>query len=390
MELVVLKVVLDTNVLRESGPTSTDMQVLSRLARENVVEVYIPQIVQREYLSQLYLDVSTEHQKIQASINSISKKIDKNHKNYKYISVIEESAKLFKTDLEEPIYSNFNAWMDDNNIKNLAFRPRDINSVLDDYFNGEGVFKKIKHRDDFPDSMISKSLLSLAKTSEVIFLCKDGNFKDKLSNNDNIIILGSIRNFLDDKNVTLLLKELEEKESKIEEIKNVLSSDVSHKKFSDFLKCKSNDISDIYITETDISGKELLLPENAFGEEINWLDTSEISKVRFGEIRYIDDDRYSIDVSFVAPSVVSYCVDIGNIYSLDENEQNLIEIDSMNRDGFCDATEERNVHYRGEIDIYLDQELTAEQLAIHMEYFGSENSKVAGEVEVKSATVLEH
>lgn len=389
MELVVLRVVLDTNVLRESGPTSTDMQILSRLAREKVVEVYIPEIVKREYLSQLYLDVSSECQKIQTSINLMSKKIDNNHKNKKYVTEIDNAVKLLRVDLERPIYSSFDAWMKENNIRNLKFEPQDINAVIDDYFNGEGVFKKVKHRDDFPDSMISKSLLSLAKTSEVMFLCKDGNFKDKLSNSENIVILGTIRNFLDQKSVVILLRDLEDKELKIEGIKKVLSSDMSFRKLSEFLSCKSNDISDIYIPEDDILGKEILLSKNTFSEEINWLDTSNISNVKFGEIRYIDVNRYSIDVEFIAPAVVSYCTHIGSVYTLEENEQNFIEIESMNSEGICDASEKRNVRFFGEVYIYLEKELTAEHLAIHMEYFGSEVAKVTGEVEIKSATLLE-
>lgn len=62
------KVVLDTNILRENSIEKSDMVILARLSRESVVDVYIPNIVKREYLSQQFIALSDHCQKISSSL----------------------------------------------------------------------------------------------------------------------------------------------------------------------------------------------------------------------------------------------------------------------------------------------------------------------------------
>lgn len=383
------KVVLDTNILRENAIDKSDMVMLARLARESSLEVYIPNIVKREYLSQQYLDLSEHCQKISSSLQAIRKKMNGTHPNHLYIEEMSNQLKQLKEGLEMPIYDSFSDWMKVNSIKEIPFKPLDIVSIVDEYFSGGGVFKKAKHRDDFPDAMISKGILALAESEPIVVLCKDGNFHEKLSKYENITVLKTLREFLDTPNVTSILKELEKKSEKIDLIKNVLASGDSQEVLKKFLLSEEASIEDVYLTSDELSGIEHLLLESSYNEDIQYIDVSSIRNVTLGDIRYINDDMYSVDVHFEAQATVNYAAYYGDFISLDDKSQELIDIDSMNGDGYCDCSEVRATVFLGAIDIYLDPQLSPENLSVHMQYFSANNTNVSGVVEVKSATILE-
>ncbi|TQP34860.1 PIN domain-containing protein [Vibrio cholerae] len=383
------KVVLDTNILRENTIDKSDMVMLSRLARESALEVYIPNIVKREFLSQQYLDLSEHCQKISSSLIAIRKKMSNAHPNSQYIEEMTSQLKQLKEGLEEPIYDSFSEWMEINSIKEIPFRPVDIVSIVDEYFSGGGVFKKAKHRDDFPDAMISKGILALAEKDPVIVLCKDGNFYEKLSKYENITVLKTLREFLDTPDITSILEELDKKSEKIELIKQVLSSDDSQKVLKTFLLSEDASIEDVYLTGDELSGKENLLLESSYNEDIQFINVSSISAIALGDIRYINDDMYSVDVQFQAETTVNYAAYYGDFISLDDKSQERIDIDSINSDGYCDCSELKVAVFLGAIDIYLDPNLSPENLAVHMQYFSANNTNVSGVIEVKNATILD-
>lgn len=49
-------VLLDTNILHQEGLFSRNMQLLSRLVKASYTEIYVPDIVKREYLSKRILE----------------------------------------------------------------------------------------------------------------------------------------------------------------------------------------------------------------------------------------------------------------------------------------------------------------------------------------------
>ncbi|MDW1850341.1 PIN domain-containing protein [Vibrio sp. Vb0888] len=383
------KVVLDTNILRENSIDKSDMVILARLSRESVVDVYIPNIVKREYLSQQFIDLSDHCQKISSSLQAIRKKTNSSHPNHQYVEEMNIQLQQFKDGLEAPIKSNFDDWMKVNCIKEVPFNPEDIVSIIDDYFSGGGVFKKAKHRDDFPDAMISKGILSLAENEPVTVLCKDGNFHDKLTKYDNISVFRTLREFLDSPQVSEILSELNQKSEKIELVKGVLASAESQKVLIKYISSEGVGIEDVYLTGDDLSGTDNLLLESSYNSDIQHIDVSSINNVNLGEIRYINDDMYSIDIQFGANALVNYAAYYGDYVALDEMSQEHVDIDSMNGDGYCECSELRAVNFSGAIEIYLNTHLTPDDLAVHMQYFSANNTNVSGVIEVISGAILE-
>lgn len=383
-----LKVILDTNILRENGINKADMVMLSRLSREEVLEVYVPTIVKREYLSQQYLDLSEECQRISNSLHSIRKRMNTAHPNYQFADEMANQLKLLKSDLENPIYKNFEEWMAINGIKEINFKPKDITDVVDEYFTGCGVFKKAKHRDDFPDAMISKSILAIARTGAVTVLCKDGNFKEKLSSYENVSVTSSLRDYLDTPEISDLRRILDERTSKSELIKEIIKSDLSQQKLKEFLLSEEAYIEDVYLTSDEITGTERLLLESAYNEDIQFIDTKTITDIELGEVRYVSDDMYSVDIQFISTVAIRYAANYGDFHALKDSEQDKIDVDGMNGDGYSEFCEVRDAILTGAIEIYLNSDLIPEQLAVHMQYFSHKNPSVSGTVEVQSAKIL--
>ncbi|MGR5144877.1 PIN domain-containing protein [Photobacterium sp. DNB23_23_1] len=347
------KVVLDTNILRENGIDKSDMVMLARLARESTLDVYIPNIVKREYLSQQYLDLSEHCQKISSSLQAIRKKMNNAHPNHQYVEKISNQLKQLKEGLEAPIYDSFTDWMQANRIEEIPFKPVDIVSIIDEYFSGGGVFKKAKHRDDFPDAMISKGVLSLAQKGPVIVLCKDGNFHEKISKYENVTVIKTLREFLDTPTISSILKELDKKSEKIELIKSVLTSCNSQEILKMYLLSEEADIEDVYLNGDELSGTDNLLLESSYNEDIQYIDVSTIHHITLGDIRYINDDMYSVDVQFEAKAAVNYAAYYGDFISLDDKSQEEIDIDNIKGDGYCNCSEIRTVTFLGAIEIYL-------------------------------------
>ncbi|MEZ9534291.1 PIN domain-containing protein [Vibrio lentus] len=382
------QVVLDTNILRENGIQKPNMVMLARLAREKMINVYIPTIVKREYLSQQSIELSDECQKISNSLQAIKKRIGINHPNYSFSDDFGILLKDFKVGLEQPIYDSFEDWIVSNHIKEFDFSPQDIHSVIDDYFSGGGVFKKAKHRDDFPDAMISKGILSLAEQSPVTVLCKDGNFKEKLSKFNNVLVLSSLREYLDTEEVTKLLEELDERTSTIELIKEVLKSDLSQNKLKEFILSEEAYIEDVYLTREELRGIDLLLLDSAYNQDIQFIETSTIKDICLGEIRFVSDNSYVVDVKFKAKATVSYAGYYGDFQTLDRSDQGRVDFDNVQGDGYGEGQERRDIAFTGAIEVFIESDLAPDQLAIHMEYFSSHNRRVSGTVEIVSGEIL--
>ncbi|PHQ75186.1 MAG: hypothetical protein COB74_05205 [Shewanella sp.] len=383
-----LKVVLDTNVLRENGLTKPNLVMLTRLSKESVVEVYIPTIVKKEYISQMVIDVFESSHNIMHSFKTIKKRLGSEHPYLDNLNVIESLLEEFNANFEEPIKTSFERWIVENNIKELQFESSDIDSVIDDYFSGGGVFKKIKHRDDFPDAMISKGIISIAREWPVTVLTKDGNFKDKLSMINNVTVLNSLREYLDTKEVEHELRILNERTSKINEVIEIITIGHSKTKLAEFVCSEGAYLEDIYLSGSEVKGQENLLLDSIYDSSIEEISTSTIQNVELGDVRFVSDDVYVVDLQFSAIAQINYVGFYGDFIELEETEKLNVEFDGMNREGFGECAETRMVSFNGVIEVCIDPSLTAQQLLIHIDFFSQDNAKVSGTVEVIRGNII--
>ena len=250
------------------------------------------------------------------------------------------------------------------------------------------MFKKVKHRDDFPDAMISKGIISIARRWPVTVLTKDGNFKEKLSLLDNVTVLNSLREYLDTEEVAHELRILNERTSKINDVIEILSLDNSQIKLAEFVCSEEAYLEDIYLSGIEVKGQENLLLDSIYDSSIEAISTSTIKNVELGDVRFVSDDVYVIDVQFSAIAQINYVGFYGDFLELEETHRLNVEFDGMNRDGYGECTETRTVSFTGVIEVCLDPTLTAEQLLIHIDFFAQTNAKVSGTVEVIQGSII--
>lgn len=149
-----MNIVLDTNIIHQEGLGSRNMLLLSRLSKSYKVDVYIPEIVKREYLSKKIATAREDLSIVSNRLDSIKKWIGANKEFAEEVREIERKFKVLHQNVEKPIIESFDQWVNDCSINIIAFIPSNMEKVLNDYFSGDGVFKKAKNREDLPDAMI--------------------------------------------------------------------------------------------------------------------------------------------------------------------------------------------------------------------------------------------
>ncbi len=176
-----IALVLDTNVLRQEGLASRNMQLLARLTRSGEVALFVPDFVRREFLSQRTLEVESQVEKCGSAFAEIGRQLPTKSA---VRTDIESSRALLQTIHDRAlraILEEFEEWRVACQAQPLTFDPARMERVLDDYFTGTGAFRKAKHREDIPDAIVSASMRPLLDGHKVVHIAvKDGAFRKHL------------------------------------------------------------------------------------------------------------------------------------------------------------------------------------------------------------------
>jgi hypothetical protein len=198
-----MKVVLDTNVLTSDHIFyRTEMIIFQSLCNERKIELLLPEIVLREFITQE-----------QERANDAKKKILKELNNY--CNTVYGSEKDTKIDIRNKIISNFektkekiqirkDSFLFETNAKILKSKPEDLSETLDRYFNGDIPFKKIKSRDDIPDCLIYLNIKDI-KENELIFISDDSNLR-KAIQSEGITVFSNLNDFVNTDKIKKLLE----------------------------------------------------------------------------------------------------------------------------------------------------------------------------------------
>ena len=73
-----INLALDTNILHQEGLASGRMQILQKLAEDNLVKVYIPEIVKREFITKRTHAIKESLEKATSNLKGAHKKLDTN------------------------------------------------------------------------------------------------------------------------------------------------------------------------------------------------------------------------------------------------------------------------------------------------------------------------
>lgn len=372
-------IVLDTNILYQEGLHSGRMKLLSGLAHDNVISIYIPDIVKKEFITKRISEISQSIDNIQNNFKSIARKCDDNGIFHKAITDLESATSDLSDQVATNVETEFSNWMKQLNAHLIEFNPVRIKNVLDDYFNGQGVFKSIKSRDDFPDSIIHHSITELCDSvDELYVILNDSGFKKGLKDNNKIKQLNSINELLQQTDISehILHKDLS----------SYFTTEAFSELLIEYLVHQNSIIENLYVDNIDNTD---IVEVWHYGSELNFPTPESLSNLIINNVYVISSSEITADISFEALATLSYVTDYGNYLSLEKNSDRNVAMSSMNGDGMCDLNELTKAIYSGSIVFTFKSQLSVDTIGNVFKGLVADDSAVSIHIDIEFASIIE-
>ena len=381
-----IALVLDTNVLRQEGLTSRNMQLLSRLSQSGELNLYVPDIVAREFTSQRVLNLQSNAAAATAALAEMAKQVDASRKSRTLLNDIQEAVLKAEKVAKRDVEADFERWIASTKANVLEFDAAHLGAVFDDYFVGAGAFRSPKHRNDIPDAVVSAQIRALLKRYEKVHIAvKDKEFKRHLQNERRYLVVDELKEFFALQPVISLIAALDAQEQGVEAIKALLATEALENRLSAYLRTDKETLRRVYVQEDDIEGLDVL-GMRLFGASINFAQADAITDIEYGEVSYLEQGGYSVDVLIKTRAQIHYGGDYAELINLPSTRE--VESVSMDGEGICDLIEQRDVALKGYLVLVFDKNFSAEVLEAHSRHLGSETSEIEIYLDIKSAVVF--
>jgi len=262
-----LHVVLDSTVFRQDPErTRSGFQTLGKLCEQHALALHIPSIVRREFISHRADMAERTLETTIRSVKELQRISDPAEAKAVVDRVLADLNNLtgsYAADIE----SRFDEWANANGAS-IEDVPADcLNDVLDQYFNGQGPFKKIKNREDFPDAFIWHTIRQLASHHKLYVVSGDNNLRKAVAEIANVEVFDDLDALIESetiqqlfpdnfvrKNSNAILGLIEEHKQYLEdELLGWLSAELTslHLNYRDDESSDIVDVSDITTVEFD-------------------------------------------------------------------------------------------------------------------------------------------
>lgn len=373
-------IVLDTNILYQEGLSSGRMKILAKLVTSELITIYVPDIVKREFITKRISEITDEIKKIQGSFKTLLRKIDGEGEFKDRTNTLDSGINDLMQNVQENVEKEFADWMESLNATILSFEPEQIENVLNDYFIGCGAFKSQKNREDFPDSMIHHSICQLVdKIGETYVILADGAFKRGIKAKENVITLNSLNDLLklDDINDFLTNEQLND---------YFVSASFSESLLA-YFQDEEDQIEEIYIS--DSIENLALIGIRQYGAELNFPSLDEMSSIVISDFYAISETEFTADISFKTISTLHYVSYYGDYLQIKDDPSRDVDMDSMSGDGMCDLHEAFSVQYIGKINLLFKDAQTVETIRPIMENLPVDSDSVVINLDIESANLLD-
>jgi len=346
-----LHLVLDANVFYDSKFHSGEMKKLKILTDKNMVKVYVPELVKREYTTSIDKVVNDAFQSIVDKISHLRGKWEFSETVINKMNDLVNDASELKRELSDFSNKSFDGWEKFVSAKIVHFRSDDIDLVMDDYFSARGVFTSPKSRKDLPDAMINTSInLLLKEVGNIVVLNKDKAFNKFLKKNAGITVYESLDDFHETKKVVALLHD-----ANFIDVTNYFESPPFIIKISEYLIKQKTDMEHVYLEEYQLSNAGEL-GDSIYSVSLDGLDSSSIDDVVIDHVAKVSKHQFVANIYFTAYSSISYAADYFEANELEKSSTRSVEMTSMSGYGACDLHEGIYVRCKGKIEINLGKE----------------------------------
>ena len=198
--------IIDTSIFRKHiSLNTTEFELVAELSRINAIKFKIPEMVEKEMLSQKIAEYEVHYDKIISSLRLLQAK--DNNVSIHFSEEIEKYLTAKESIIKE-LEQNWRVYKREKNISIISFSTTSTNKVFNDYFKGNPPFKNVKNRSDIPDAFILHSILSVHDKKRIYFACADNALSESAIQNG-IKTYGSIAEILELPEFKLKIKDLE-------------------------------------------------------------------------------------------------------------------------------------------------------------------------------------
>jgi hypothetical protein len=357
------RLILDTNILHQEGLSSRNMQQLGRLVDAGRVEICIPALVRREFLSKRVIETLESLHRVQKDLKDIAKRLEHNPVARDQVRAVDDSVAALRPAIGRELEQSYTTWADLHKIRELAFNPESLEAMLDDYFAGTGAFRKPKSREDLIDAMIDRAIRNEATDDVQLFVAlQDGHFRNHLLSLGNLQVLPSVAAYLELEEVRRSLAEL----NSAAEWQQRITARLEEPDFQEFLRTYLKSLNTdllafVYLEENDIDGSEELAVQPLWGLRLNGISADVDTVIDFDSATFDGERSFSIGIEVTGVGQVDYAADYADYYSAGEDSDSLTLV-SMDGDGACDIREQRTVVFNGYLGIALKEAIQPDML----------------------------
>lgn len=379
-------VVLDTNILYQEGLDSRNMGLLERLAQEGRVTVCVPELVLQEFITHKVNDARDTVGKSKALFPEVQKKL-----GHTALAEIAKQLATLTEEFEQELQPSFtkavDEWQDRLKVKVLKFDPQYIDAVFADYFSGKGAFRAIKKRDDIPDSFIAYSILTLvAPGKPMTVVVKDGVLRKHLATK-RVSVSDGLSELFATEPVRTFIEQSDKEAQHLEGLKALLASEKFTSRLRDFVANDSKGLENIFVEVDEDAGSQAL-EMAAFGIQINGPTSENVSGITLGEVSYIGPGNFSVAIKILADVYVAFVASYMDYINLPQPRDELVEMTSMNGDGWADLHELRSVEFHGYLQLRFDTAWSAGELEQSMTNLNNPDSAIQVLMDINDGTVL--
>jgi len=374
-------IVLDTNILHKEGLFSGRMQVLKKLVAAELITIFVPDIVLREFTTKRISEITNSLNSIQGSFAKVDKRLDHKTELKKRSTLLDKEVAEVKLLIEDSVVEDVDLWIKSHNVQTLNFNPKNIDKVIDDYFTGSGVFKSLKSREDFPDSMIHQTINDLvAQVGEVHAVLIDGAFKKGMMDQEGVKVLDSINALLELEDIAGYLAN--------EPFKELFTSPDVAEQLRLYFSHQKELISHVYVSDDAVRNTEII-GIDAYNASISWPSEDSIRNIVISNFYTTSDNEFTAEISFMTSTTVHYISDYGSYLQLERDANRNVDMDSMGGDGICDLYESFVAEFSGKIHFAFTEAKNIEEASALMTSLIEHEAEVLIDLEIDTAHLLD-
>ena len=318
---------------------------LTSLGKSGLIQLHIPYIVEKEYVSQLTKQETDKFKSASSSMNSIKRShfvSDTNETFFK--ETISKLSKLEKSAISK-IEQQFTRWIKVSKAIVHNIKENHAGKVFEKYFKGAKPFSQQKNRSDIPDAFIYEAIKDISQSEQdVHVICNDKNLRESFSSDSGITTYESLDDFIKTKTCQNLLLEQKVRTHFADIILDL-------KEREDKIKAV---INDEYIDS--LAGKtfeDAFIPEDNNEATIQTIDEINSLEILFDDSIYYGNAILGIPFHLTTEAECYFCIFKSDYYGLPASRREYMSIDDWNEHYYM-ATETYTLEVNGIVSVDLN------------------------------------